>query len=175
MAKSTHRGECQLCGRVQLLPNDRLSIHGYTVKWNMFHGDCRGSREKPYELSCDELKLSLPRTQHGIERTEKEIAGLSARNGNTCYFRIYRDHHYHWVQVEILTDEHGRIGYTYDGKSSFNTVMPYYLTTEETIARHYDNEYIKQVLQPELAVLRAYKTWCEDRIKNWVLKPLTPR
>lgn len=175
MAKSTHRGECQLCGRVQLLPSDRLSIHGYTVKWNMFLGNCKGSREKPYELSCDALKIAVVNTQESIERAEKAINDLIVRSGNICYFRVYRDHHYHWVEVKICSDEHGRIGYAYDGKSSFNTVMPCFLTEEEAIARHYDYEYIKQVLRPNLAALKAYKTWCEDRIENWVLKPLPLR
>lgn len=174
MTKSTHRGECQLCGSVQLLPNDLLSIHGYTVKWHMFQGDCRGSREKPYELSCDELKIALITTQESIERIEKAIADLSVRTGNTCYHRIYKDRHYHWVEVEIISDERGRIGYTYDGQRNFKTVMPF-LPTEEEIARHCDRQYISLILQTNIAMQRNYKTWCEERVKSWVLKPLTPR
>jgi hypothetical protein len=139
----------------------------------MFVGDCSGSKRLPYELSCDDLKSSLINTSLRIEEAKKEISDLSMRTGNICYFRVYQDGYY-WVEVEILANDSGRVGYTYAGKSSFNTVIPYFLTTEE-VARHYDDEYVKQVLRPNLAALQYYKKWCEDRIENWILKPLTPR
>lgn len=47
--KATHSGTCQCCGRVQKLPNGRLSNHGYTVDWGFFNGTCGGSKELPLE------------------------------------------------------------------------------------------------------------------------------
>lgn len=40
-AKATHQGECQICDRVQKLPNNVLSQHGYKVEFGFFNGVCR--------------------------------------------------------------------------------------------------------------------------------------
>ena len=40
--KATHDGECQLCGRMQKLPDGRLAKHGYTTRWGFFQGVCPG-------------------------------------------------------------------------------------------------------------------------------------
>jgi hypothetical protein len=54
-------GTCQLCGHFQKLPNDRLSLHGYTVRWNCFVGDCPGSRGLPFEVSIDLIEGAIAR------------------------------------------------------------------------------------------------------------------
>jgi hypothetical protein len=51
MAKATHNGTCQVCGRNQAIKNGVLAHHGYTVEYSYFHGTCQGSREKPLQVS----------------------------------------------------------------------------------------------------------------------------
>jgi len=50
--KSTHRGHCQICGRLQAVqaPKGMLAKHGYTVKgWGYFRGVCQGSDRLPLQ------------------------------------------------------------------------------------------------------------------------------
>lgn len=56
-------GTCQLCGHFQKLPNDRLSLHGYEVRWNCFVGDCPGSRGLPFEKSIDLIEAAIARAK----------------------------------------------------------------------------------------------------------------
>ena len=69
--KATHSGTCQICGHFQKLPNGRLSLHGYTVQWNCFVGDCTGSRYLPFEVSIDQI-------QAAIRSAIKQAEGLRA-------------------------------------------------------------------------------------------------
>jgi hypothetical protein len=49
-------GTCQICGRPQKLPSDKLAKHGYKVAgYGFFVGTCPGSDHLPYERSCDLL------------------------------------------------------------------------------------------------------------------------
>lgn len=63
--KSTHRGHCQACARVQAVNPDtmRLAKHGYTVKgFGFFNGVCHGADRQPLELDrtyCDEILVRL--------------------------------------------------------------------------------------------------------------------
>jgi hypothetical protein len=63
MAKSTHRGSCQICGKDSMLPGGFVAKHGYQVAdIGFFHGTCRGAGYPPYETSCvalDVLKIEL--------------------------------------------------------------------------------------------------------------------
>ena len=56
MSKATHSGSCQICGRVQKLPGNVLSLHGYTTRWGFFEGTCPGSKHSPFETSCALIK-----------------------------------------------------------------------------------------------------------------------
>lgn len=51
--KATHQGTCQVCGAAQKLPNDLLSLHGYTVEHSFFEGVCKGAKNLPFELNKD--------------------------------------------------------------------------------------------------------------------------
>tara|TARA_R110000851_G_C12839492_1_gene541590 strand:- start:54 stop:665 length:612 start_codon:yes stop_codon:yes gene_type:complete len=55
MAKHTHKGTCQACGRVQAVNNKSgmIAKHGYTVDWGYFSGICQGSDEAPLEQSTE--------------------------------------------------------------------------------------------------------------------------
>jgi hypothetical protein len=91
--KSTHRGSCQACGRVQCvtLHTDKLAKHGYTVDWGHFNGVCAGADVKPLELD-----KSL--TEHIINdlltnvapRAEKRAADLTSGAVAPQWFKIVR-------------------------------------------------------------------------------------
>lgn len=51
----THRGHCQICGRLQAAHNvsNTLAKHGYTVDFGFFNGVCPGAEHLPFEKSCD--------------------------------------------------------------------------------------------------------------------------
>lgn len=76
MAAATHRGHCQLCGSLQMLPNGRLSLHGYKVDHGYFSGVCRGAKALPLEQSfhlvIDEIKMAT----EAAERLEAFIHEL---------------------------------------------------------------------------------------------------
>ena len=58
MAKSTHRGSCQICGKDSMLPGGFVAKHGYQVAGlGFFNGTCRGAGYAPYETSCIALDL----------------------------------------------------------------------------------------------------------------------
>ena len=74
--KATHKGECQLCGRTQLLPSGQLSKHGYTTRWGFFSGVCSGAHHLPFELSCDLIDGALESVRNTLGRLNEEIAEL---------------------------------------------------------------------------------------------------
>lgn len=67
--KSTHRGTCQACGRVQCvtLHTDKLAKHGYTVDWGHFNGVCAGADVQP-------LELNKTLTEHIIHDLRENVA-----------------------------------------------------------------------------------------------------
>lgn len=52
MAKATHNGNCQCCGRSQAVnaKTQKIAKHGYTVDWGFFNGQCAGSDKLPLQL-----------------------------------------------------------------------------------------------------------------------------
>jgi len=54
MAKATHNGTCQCCGRNQAVKKGVLAKHGYTVENGYFEGTCVGTSNKPLQ-NCREL------------------------------------------------------------------------------------------------------------------------
>lgn len=50
--KGQYRGHCQACGRIQVVEsNNMLAKHGYTVPNGYFKGQCRGSDQRPLQVS----------------------------------------------------------------------------------------------------------------------------
>lgn len=64
MSKHTHKGTCQICGRIHAVNNKTglIAKHGYTVENGWFEGDCSGSGLKPlevYRADTDDMIASL--------------------------------------------------------------------------------------------------------------------
>lgn len=79
MEKSTHRGHCQVCGRIQAIVEGKLSKHGYTVAgFGYFHGVCSGAAELPLEQDravTDGVVVSLNR--YAVEQDALSAAYMS--------------------------------------------------------------------------------------------------
>jgi hypothetical protein len=75
---ATHVGECQGCGRTQMLPEGRLSLHGYTVRWGFFEGVCQGAAHPPLEVSKDLCIQLAAATFERLQILEATIAELEA-------------------------------------------------------------------------------------------------
>jgi len=163
--KATHKGECQLCGKRQLLPNDHLSLHGYAVKWNMFQGECIGSRHLPYELSCDLIKQKLPRVEEWIQNNLDTIASVNSLNDSTGFYKEWSKEAqtYYWSQIDYKDiPEKEKIRHCLYGEP-------------KELAAKGNTQYIKEFLNPGLLDLRRYKSWCIERIETWALKDLEVR
>ena len=77
MAKATHYGTCQVCGRLQALPDGVLAKHGYDVEFHFFRGVCPGAAHKPLELErvfSDEVASSLDRASRAHLRDASAVA-----------------------------------------------------------------------------------------------------
>jgi len=57
----THKGTCQLCGRIQAVNNKtgEIAKHGYTVDYGFFSGTCRGSGYLPLQQDRAELDSQI--------------------------------------------------------------------------------------------------------------------
>jgi hypothetical protein len=75
--KATHKGECQICSGMQKLPGNLLSTHGYRVLNNCFNGVCPGSKNLPYELSCELIKEILPSIEDYVKKLYEQKVSLS--------------------------------------------------------------------------------------------------
>ena len=75
--KSEYLGTCQVCFRTQKAPNGKLSLHGYTRPGDGFlDGECLGSKQLPYEHSCETTKLVLANLESHLSRSKEYLAKL---------------------------------------------------------------------------------------------------
>ena len=95
--KHTHRGHCQVCGRIQaaqqyhaMPPAHNLAKHGYTVKdWGFFRGTCQGSDNRPLEEDrslCDSVLEALE-----AFATEQDVIVSKLRAGTTTPLKVRTD------------------------------------------------------------------------------------
>lgn len=117
MAKATHSGECQVCGSRQLLPNGRLSKHGYTVRWGFFSGTCTGSDELPFEQSIGLILTAIENAEAAKRdeiKTAAALKALPAADATMGWITLYhkatwdrgnRKGSYKWHEVELTRVE----------------------------------------------------------------------
>lgn len=89
---ATHNGTCQVCGRLQALPNGVLSKHGYVVKgYGYFVGTCPGAERKPLEIertfadfvAADVMKDSKNATANAKKVAAGKLLPKQAKNGKS--------------------------------------------------------------------------------------------
>lgn len=171
--KATHKGHCQCCGRLQMLPGGVLSKHGYTVDFGYFSGVCRGAGELPFEQSIDLIKGFIDGAAKFAEEMRAKAAEEMISTDKECMVSHYHKpsgHRYdkggyRWIKVVLTENESGyTASYEVDGKVHQNVgwnIKSYH----ERYARHL----IKQAEEAE-----QYCQWQRQRIKGWKPSPLTP-
>lgn len=191
---ATHSGHCQGCGRHQKLPKGVLSLHGYTVQWGFFNGTCGGSKQLPYEQSCDYCKLCVVtatksrdghlESQKRLLETLTEPVAAHARvslgyDRKTCK-TIYKDL---W-KVQVLEDEsrgYMRVMVTFEHEDQEKTVC--LSDSGQPLSGKYPKTALEaaQLLNAREAAMHAqmaeqlktYIDWQQKRIDDWKPAELT--
>lgn len=184
--KATNKGTCQICGRIQKLPDGRLSQHGYTTRWGFFSGVCCGSGQLPFEQSKDLV-------DGAIEGAEKRLASIQAEQETlrapvapgetTAWKKVHTgDLGGSWHQVQVSAEQ---VPYS-DGRGSFTRFHRTVVkgervpqtawtecgnpTLEEVIRRM--NSRRADDLEGAVTQLRQYCSWQRQRIAQWKPAPL---
>jgi hypothetical protein len=197
MAKATHSGTCQLCGRGQKLPNGVLSKHGYTVDWGFFSGTCRGSAGRPFEESTDLIEKMIKRCEAQIVRLGEDVKEMRAYKGNMAYRSNYYSHgergygrssgyalEYVEIKELVRTMEDGYVLKTYSSDrliapekqhpSSKDLSTPFECKDLPAVIKDLNEKYIKRTLEGEINKIQRYITWQKERVANWKPGKLTP-
>lgn len=112
-AKATHRGTCQLCGRAHKIDTKYGTVakHGFTKEHGFFNGTCRGSDNKPLEVSCALLREYVEQHWPADAAQLREYAGR-IRSGETAIkIEVYAGSPFGAKRVEELVRiEPGKYG-----------------------------------------------------------------
>jgi hypothetical protein len=196
--KSTHKGHCQVCGRLQMLPKGKLSKHGYEVRWSTFTGTCWGADHLPFEQDISLIQGAIKRAEMEITGTEREIAQLvSDKNPEMVWVHEYvgassraayqRGDTYMWRQMkrgDVKLEEFGKFSWTqyehtnargaFSHKRAQTTVYGENGSSAKSLneAMTKLNAYFAKVrLEPRVAQLKQYVKWQQERIKGWKPHP----
>jgi hypothetical protein len=103
MEKSTHRGHCQICGRIQAITPRGVAKHGYTVDFGFFQGVCQGSDSKPLEQDrsmTDSIAVALE--DHAVEQQRISTQYETGERKVTHVMRsVIQDRKYVKVRIEV--------------------------------------------------------------------------
>lgn len=196
MAKATHMGTCQVCGRLQKLPGGVLSKHGYTKQWGWFNGTCWGAGHKPFEQSKDVIERAIKNSTEDREKlltqSRQWKAGELQLEGCMAWYHIYNsashgfrggyEWQHVWISSERLENE------------NWNPYLIFYMTPKDKrperlysssiserpmnsildVQRELNRQYAERCLDARAEDLRKYIEWQEGRIKGWMPGELTP-
>lgn len=200
--KATHKGECQVCGRTQKLPNGRLSLHGYTTRCGFFEGVCGGADHLPLEQDKSLIEGAIKRAEERAEaiKAEQSVLRAPVAPGTTkTWANIYISYKgalfmkpgYYETQVEVYAKEnqnregdHKWLTFHYPVQPGQQEAanerhrelcansFPRKTSIEEVVAD--GNEHHAQYLEKTVIEIANYIAWQRGRIKNWAPKPLKP-
>lgn len=180
--KATHQGSCQRCGRIQKLPSDRLSLHGYTKQWGFFNGTCPGSRALPYELDCSLCRAAVAWADAEIVRLQtKAVEVRQPVTEPKGRVRDYSRRYITWEDITVLSTTHtyetGRTFklYHYIDSQGRQHRLDFYNnrpSDELEAANRLNESYAKAVYDAQIAQLQQYRSWQQERVTNWKLQPL---
>lgn len=135
-SKATHKGHCQICGALQMLPGGRLAKHGYTTRWGFFEGVCTGSGELPYEQSIGLILDAAQRAREAAQALSAEAFRVRNETGARTWVQAYwaatgRDRQVRrpWVQVDVLVEHRTA---TYGDETSEWDVFSYEVEERQT-------------------------------------------
>lgn len=184
--RATHKGSCQVCGRQQKLPSERLSLHGYTKEWGIFSGTCYGSGHPPFEVSKDLIESAIERALNESAKLSQKALALQEPATEpiaTCYVyrgtdqcRAYEKSGYIWEtgRVEARKPSCGLrfVVISSDGRE-FYIHTENYSDTDLDAATYNNRRYAKSLLA-KVGHISKYIDWQRGRIKNWAPQPLRP-
>lgn len=178
---ATHRGTCQVCGRLQKLPGGVLSKHGYTKKWGFFEGTCPGADYRPYEIAYDRIQYSIDRTNKQIRDLQDEATRLQGPiDTNEAPFHKYDSYFGGYYEATVIVSmENGVIKLTEKNhardkpaKTHWGNTYGLFGTIEQAVRKLRDQRIsrIEQDVQRRVGYVR----WQEKRIQEWKPGELQP-
>lgn len=193
--KAKFIGSCQLCGRVQKLPSDKLSLHGYTVAWGFFSGTCPGSKGLPFEVSTNLIEAAIASAKDEIKRLAKQSEDLKAGvmlEGTKAWNHSYTSPTYsnkggyHWEQIEVIGEVEMmelssgpyaivRAHYVDRAGTKHNIQVPTGcgIKTVDALRKNLNVRYAGAI-DDRIKQLKSYVAWQKDRIKDWKPAELKP-
>lgn len=177
MQKATHRGHCQVCNAIQKLPEDRLSLHGYTVQsrgWGgWFSGSCHGSHALPFERDKKLVVESIKRAREQAIAAHKESVKIANAYPNPaeCWRHHYVNSGYVtgwiWIKVALLPGREDRPGFhpKYIYQETEHTIRNTFHDLDDA-ARAGNKNYAAH-LQMQASQIRAYIEQQKERLKSW--------
>lgn len=191
--KATHMGECQICGRMQKLPNGRLAAHGYTVEHGWFNGICPGSGGLPFEQSFDLIEKNMERADEEADDAQSEADRLLSGevDGNFAWVSHFFPAEYRlkggyeWIKTVIYEEK--KTIYDYSWNVHFYIVNNKRNVEERITIQNYgphttlkemqvelNGKYATGFLKRRAESLRKYVAWQAKRIQDWKFAELTP-
>ena len=201
--KATHRGHCQACGRLQMLPSGRLSLHGYNVTHGFFSGTCAGAKWEPFEVSCALVKVFITNAQTQLQGVVDFQTSLRAEaTAPMAWFNCYeanprgryyytRTHRWKYVRVteQVIAFRDGTGTYSKfvrEGDTKWERVDGQFIVVPDPseVSTNFRSSLLEvcteanrvyaQWLEHEAQSLRRYIQWQIDRVANWKPAPLLP-
>lgn len=173
--KATHKGTCQICERIQKLPREKMSKHGYTVDFGYFQGVCHGASCLPFEESCEVLRAELIQVGRYITKQKKKIAELRtlAPKDNKSFMSLYHEGRPVIQQVTFYLDNDSLYFDTQYKKRQ--SPIRYGITTLhiESAVRQTNAKYADHLAYLLKGTIRWAKR-AQERCDNWKHKPLIP-
>ncbi len=167
MAKATHEGICQLCGKLHKLPSKTLSKHGYTVDWGYFNGICKGTDHPPLEESCELIKKEIIKLEEYIPLHQKRHDEFM-ESGEVKYSGYVKHVKSTYVGILKMSENGRRV--ILETKNEIIEVMGYGLTVEavyKTLSK--DTVYLHGFSVKHLnATLEHWK----NLVESWKPRPL---
>ena len=175
--KATHQGSCQVCGRIQKLPNIRLSLHGYTKKFGFFQGSCRGAYGKPFEQSHDLITGSIIHAKELIEKHGVDIWELSS-NPKVLWQKFYNLKGQPWLECDYVFEDGNlkvtskRTSYVRSSAGHAKTIFGNRRGLRDILVDA--NQGRVNDLRRTVAELESYIEWQEKRIADWKPAEIIP-
>lgn len=168
--KATHKGTCQYCRSVQLLPNGVLSNHGYTIKYWGYDGTCKGSGALPLEVSNSLIDYSINLANYRIEQLQEEIIKLQVNPVAWKEDFLGNFNNKQWNIVEL--NEEG--DYYYNKKSGKWQINYSYKNSKQQTLQNMSTARIN-FYSNSIKELTNYIIRQESEKENWTPQELKPR
>lgn len=194
--KATHKGQCQVCGKLQMLPDGKLSKHGYEVAgWGFFNGVCTGAAHLPFEQDISLIEGSI-RWAQGVEQrfTEQRAALLADKKPATAWVHEYvgsrtrnaymKGRTYEWREMKVSDLQLGEFGeitwaqivgtaaHNQNGRAK-TTVYAEDSGRVKSIneAMINLNKMYAATFEGRIKEVKQYIKWQQERIKGWKPHP----